>query len=398
MTPVLLSARSVAQLLRHWRSGSDAAAYEALADAVRVLVIDGRIPHGARLPAERGLAAALGVSRTTVANAYARLREDGYLTSLRGSGSIIRLPLEGRPDPEHLAGTVPADLLDLRKAALRSAPGVADAVERAMRHLPAALAGIGYDTVGDAGLRAAIADRYTARGLPTTASEVIVTIGAQHAIALLARVLVRRGDPVLVESPTYPHAHEVLREAGGRLVSVPVDVRGGWDEGGARRDHPAVGADARVPDAGTAQPDRCDDGRLDPPGAARGRRGGRHGRRRGRDDGGSCASTASPLDPSPPTHPARWSWSVPPPRSSGAGCGSAGSEPPRSSCSGCSSPAPPVTSARRSSTSSWRASWSRRPRPSWRPGGTSSATVATVSWPRSGHDCRSGTCRHRRAG
>ncbi|PZF11009.1 PLP-dependent aminotransferase family protein [Curtobacterium sp. MCPF17_011] len=230
MSPVLLSARSVALLLRHWRAGSDAAAYEALADAVRVLVIDGRIPHGARLPAERGLAAALGVSRTTVANAYARLREDGYLTSLRGSGSIIRLPLEGRPDPEHLAGTVPVDLLDLRKAALRSAPGVADAVERAMRHLPAALAGIGYDTVGDAGLRAAIADRYTARGLPTTSSEVIVTIGAQHAIALLARVLVRRGDPVLVESPTYPHAHEALREAGGRLVSVPVDVRGGWDE------------------------------------------------------------------------------------------------------------------------------------------------------------------------
>ncbi|PYY48116.1 PLP-dependent aminotransferase family protein [Curtobacterium sp. MCPF17_050] len=231
MTPVLLSARSAAVLLTHWRAGSDAPAYEALADAVRVLVIDGRIPHGARLPAERGLAAALGVSRTTVANAYARLRVDGFLTSLRGSGSVVRLPLEGRPDPEEFGGVVPADVLDLRKAALRSAPVVAEAVERAMRHLPAALAGIGFDTVGDPGLRAAIAERYTARGLPTSPSEVIVTVGAQHAIALLARVLVGRGDPVLVESPTYPHAHEALRAAGGRLVSVPVDPRGGWDEG-----------------------------------------------------------------------------------------------------------------------------------------------------------------------
>jgi len=246
MTPVLLSSRSAALLLHEWRDGSDAPAYEALADAIRVLVIDGRIPLGARMPAERGLAEALGVSRTTVANAYARLRDSGYLVSLRGSGSVVRLPrdLAGRPDPERLGGVVSGDVLDLRKAALHSAPGVAEAVERAMRHVPAALAGIGYDTVGDPGLRAAIAARYTARGLPTDPSEIVVTIGAQHAIALLARVLVRRGDAVLVESPTYPHAHEAFREAGGRLVGVPVDARSGWDvgvlEAALRRSAPAV--------------------------------------------------------------------------------------------------------------------------------------------------------------
>ncbi|OIH97653.1 PLP-dependent aminotransferase family protein [Curtobacterium sp. MCBA15_001] len=231
MTPVLLSARAAAALLPEWRAGADTVAYEALADAVRVLVIDGRIPLGTRMPAERGLAEALGVSRTTVANAYARLRASGYLASLRGSGSVVRLPrdLLGRPDPERLGGVVPDDVLDLRKAALPAAPGVAEAVERAVRHVPAALAGTGYDTVGDPGLRAAIAARYTERGLPTDPSQVLVTIGAQHAIALLARVLVRRGDTVLVESPTYPHAHEAFREAGGRLVGVPVDARTGWD-------------------------------------------------------------------------------------------------------------------------------------------------------------------------
>jgi DNA-binding transcriptional MocR family regulator len=246
MTPVLLSARSAALLLSEWRTDSDATAYAALADAIRVLVIDGRVPLGARLPAERGLAEALGVSRTTVANAYARLREDGFLVSLRGSGSVVRLPadLAGRPDPERLGGVVAGDVLDLRKAAMHAAPGVADAVERAMRHVPAALAGIGYDTVGDPGLREAIASRYTDRGLPTSSDQVIVTVGAQHAIALLARVLVRRGDAVLVESPTYPHAHEAFREAGGRLVGVPVDARGGWDtavlETALRRSSPAV--------------------------------------------------------------------------------------------------------------------------------------------------------------
>ncbi|MDP4333633.1 PLP-dependent aminotransferase family protein [Curtobacterium sp. A7_M15] len=246
MTPVLLSARSAALLLTDWRAGTDAPAYEALSDALRVLVIDGRIPQGVRLPAERGLATALGVSRTTVANAYSRLRSDGFLVSLRGSGSVVRLPagLIGRPDPERLGGVVDDDLLDLRKAALHAAPGIAEAVERATRHVPAALAGIGYDTVGDPGLRAAIAERYAERGLPTDPSQIVVTIGAQHAIALLARVLVRRGDAVLVESPTYPHAHEAFREVGGRLVGVPVDARTGWDatalETTMRRTAPAV--------------------------------------------------------------------------------------------------------------------------------------------------------------
>ncbi|QSB24231.1 MocR-like transcription factor YczR [Curtobacterium sp. 24E2] len=246
MTPVLLSARSAALLLTDWRDGTDAPAYEALSDAIRVLVIDGRVAQGVRLPAERGLATALGISRTTVANAYARLRSDGFVVSVRGSGSVVHLPasLIGRPDPERLGGVVDGELLDLRKAAMHSAPGVAEAVERAVRHVPAALAGIGYDTVGDPGLRAAIADRYTERGLLTDPSQVIVTIGAQHAIALLARVLVRRGDAVLVESPTYPHAHEAFREAGGRLVGVPVDARTGWDaaalETTLRRTAPAV--------------------------------------------------------------------------------------------------------------------------------------------------------------
>ncbi len=246
MTPVLLSARSAALLLTDWRAGTDAPAYEALSDALRVLVIDGRVPQGVRLPAERGLATALGVSRTTVANAYSRLRSDGFLVSVRGSGSVVRLPagLIGRPDPERLGGVVDDDLLDLRKAALHAAPGLAEAVEHAMRHVPAALAGIGYDTVGDPGLRAAIAERYAERGLPTDPSQIVVTIGAQHAIALLARVLVRRGDAVVVESPTYPHAHEAFREAGGRLVGVPVDARTGWDaaalETTMRRTAPAV--------------------------------------------------------------------------------------------------------------------------------------------------------------
>src|SRR5690348_12338828 len=66
--------------------------YAALARAVRALVLDGRLALRTRLPAERDLAAALGVSRTTVTAAYDRLREEGYIESRQGAGSWTALP------------------------------------------------------------------------------------------------------------------------------------------------------------------------------------------------------------------------------------------------------------------------------------------------------------------
>jgi len=224
----LLSARSLGLLLDAWRSDSAHAAYQALADRIRLLVIDGRIPLGTRVPAERELASQLGVSRTTVTAAYAELRENGYLDSVRGSGSVARLPAPGARGIQEAA----PGLIDFTKAMLPAVGGLAEATQRAAQRLPDYLGLSGFDPFGLPVLREAIAARYTARGLPTDGEEIMVTIGAQHAIALLSRTLLARGDRALVESPSYPHAMEALREAGGRLVGVNVSTENGWDEGG----------------------------------------------------------------------------------------------------------------------------------------------------------------------
>ena len=90
------SAVGAAQLARLLNSQQDSPAgpgtrrppaYRALADGIRLLVLDGRVPGAARLPAERELALALSVSRTTVAAAYEALRTEGFLESRRGAGS-----------------------------------------------------------------------------------------------------------------------------------------------------------------------------------------------------------------------------------------------------------------------------------------------------------------------
>ena len=221
-----LTARALGAQLIGWHEGS-APRYFALADRIRLLILDGRIPLSTRLPAERDLATHLGLSRTTVSSAYAELRETNYLISTRGSGSIARLP----EAPALAVDSMDAGYLDFSKATMPASSAVVAAARAAVEKLPSYLGDPGFDGVGLPVLREAIAERYSQRGLPTEPGQIVVTLGAQHAIALLARTLVSRGDRVLVESPSYPHACEALREAGARLVPLPVSSESGWDSG-----------------------------------------------------------------------------------------------------------------------------------------------------------------------
>jgi DNA-binding transcriptional MocR family regulator len=220
-----LTARGLDAILGEWRTAS-VPVYQALSDRVRLLVLDGRIPLESRLPAERELAERLGLSRTSVSAAYRQLRDAGFAQSRRGSGTTACLP---GTSPVALS-IVGGGLLDFSTASLPAAPQLADAAVLAAARLPRHLADSGFDPIGLPELREAIAARYDARGLPTDPEQIMVTIGAQHAISLLARVFIGRGDRALIEHPTYPHAHEALRQAGARLVPVVVSADDGWDD------------------------------------------------------------------------------------------------------------------------------------------------------------------------
>ena len=205
-------------------------AYRALADALRLAVADGRIAPGTRLPSERELTAALDVSRTTVTRAYAVLRDSGYLTSRRGSGSVATLPAGSaqRGARSLFPADVGDDVIDLTCAASRAPAGVVEAYERAVAELPRYLAGAGYLTLGVPELREVIAQRYTARGLPTDPDQVLVTSGAVAGIGVVLRALTRHGDRVVVETPGYPNTIDAARRGGARLVPLALDPDG-WD-------------------------------------------------------------------------------------------------------------------------------------------------------------------------
>ncbi len=222
-----IGARSFARLLGDWRPPGGRGLTAALADRVRLLVLDGRLPLQMRVPAERELAAALDVSRTTVAAAYETLRDAGILHSRRGAGSWTQLPpMTGRADASSpFSPHGDRTLFDLAHASLPApAAELRAAAGRAVEDLDAHLGGHGYDLLGLPVLRAAVARRFTARGLPTTPDQVLVTAGGQAAIALVLAALVTPGDRVLVEHPTYPNALEAVHARGARCVPVPLDL------------------------------------------------------------------------------------------------------------------------------------------------------------------------------
>ena len=221
-----ISARKLTELLGNWRGAGHS--YLELSESIGMLVRDGRVIPGAVLPAERPLSEALGVSRTTVSASYQRLREDGVAVSRRGSGTVIRSP---RRDSGDLWSGSGDGGIDLSSACPEPWHGLAALNARALAEHPDAFRLIGYDTLGLPGLRQALADRYTQRGLPTAPDQIMVTLGAQHAIFLIARTLLSRGDRSLVESPSYPHAREALAATGALVAELPVGA-GGYDVAG----------------------------------------------------------------------------------------------------------------------------------------------------------------------
>jgi DNA-binding transcriptional MocR family regulator len=206
--------------------------YGSLAAALRSAVVTGEIASGQRLPSERSLAEALGVSRATVVATYELLRSDGLVVSRTGSGTfvvpraaaggslrmhdMVESPLGDRRrlalalEPINFSLSRPRPLSDLMRLALaESGPmisGLAESIEYAPQGLPE--------------LRDEVAGSFTARGLPTTGDQIIITAGAQQAIGLVAELFVKSGDVVMFESPTYLGALDAIRGKGARQVAV----------------------------------------------------------------------------------------------------------------------------------------------------------------------------------
>ena len=230
---------------------------------LQAAVTGGVLRAGDRLPSSRDLAATLGVSRTVVTNAYARLFAEGWLEGRHGSGTYVAdvtppPSLDHPPAPRRVralagrAGRGPRRRVgDIRAGSRRAAtprarptasppglidlqPGIswAEGIEpavwrRAWRQAGAHLPSRWPDPHGLPELREEIAAYLRrSRGLAVTPAHVLVTQGVSSGLALLADALLTPGDKAGVEEPGYATGREVLRRAGARVVPCRVDAHG----------------------------------------------------------------------------------------------------------------------------------------------------------------------------
>lgn len=202
---------------------------QAVREALRVAVQDGRLQAGTRLPSSRRLALDLGVSRGVVSDAYDQLVSEGYLEVHARSAPLVAAVVGGTASVPETAprswrfdfiGTTPDVSSFPRRAWVR-------AVDRSLRSAPDLALDYG-DPRGRVELRQALST-YLARvrGVRIDPGRIVVTQGFTQALDLLGRALAGQGrTTVAIETPSFPGAWATVRQSGMNVTGCPVDANG----------------------------------------------------------------------------------------------------------------------------------------------------------------------------
>jgi DNA-binding transcriptional MocR family regulator len=218
---------------------------ESVMQAIRTRIATRAIAPGERLPSIRHFAASMGVSPSTVVEAYGRLEAEGVIRAQRGSGFFVtgaNLP------PMALAEMAPArerevdpfwvsrQALDADASFLKPGCGWLpadwmpnDALRKGLRALGRADASLLTDygsTRGSLTLRRLLLGRFAEEGIVAQPEQVMLTASGTQAIDLICRLILHPGDTVLVDDPCYFNFQALLRAHQVRIVGVPVTPTG----------------------------------------------------------------------------------------------------------------------------------------------------------------------------
>ena len=229
--------------------------YQQIEAYLRQNILAGNLSPSTRLPSTRQLAQDAGVSRITVKNAYEILESDGLIASREGSGTYV-VPQEALLTGNSLAAAWPlwqqelagldllageVDLPGQTGTRLHPQPvrftGVGDPHRfplkdfyRSMKTVihRDGIAALDYGPFGSGyrPLRETISHVLASQGVQAHPDQVLITSGSQQAMALVCQSLLRPGDVVLVESPTYNFGLDLFHSLHLKTLGVPVDEHG----------------------------------------------------------------------------------------------------------------------------------------------------------------------------
>lgn len=223
-------------------------------------ILDEQLPAGEPIPSSREMAEQLGVARNTVVLAYQQLADEGYLVSRQRSGHFVntdmvsRLATRARPAQD---GPAPGTLdwprrFQQRPSRQRSIIKPADWQKHPYPFLYGQFDAALFPTADwreccikslsvldirdwapdqiardDDSLVQQIRTRVLPRrGVWASADEIVVTVGAQHALYMIADLLMREGTRVGMEEPGYPDARNIFASRTSELMPLPVDEEG----------------------------------------------------------------------------------------------------------------------------------------------------------------------------
>jgi DNA-binding transcriptional MocR family regulator len=211
--------------------------------AIRRRIAGRALTAGERLPSIRSFAASMGVSPSTVVEAYDRLAAEGLIRARRGSGFYVSgaMPLalaEVAPRPDRAIDPFWVSRQSLDAGAEMLKPGCgwlpADwmphhALRKAIRTLAraddAVLADYG-GTRGSLALRRLLARQFADEGIDAGAEQIMLTSSGTQSLDLVCRFLLQPGDAVLVDDPCYFNFQALLRAHRARIVGVPYTPAG----------------------------------------------------------------------------------------------------------------------------------------------------------------------------
>jgi DNA-binding transcriptional MocR family regulator len=236
-----------------------------IAQRIRAAIDSGDLAPGDKLPSTRALAEHAGVNHLTAVRVYRRLAEEGYVTAGVGRGTFVRsVPPPAAADdagvwqhavlPEqqqsyvnevfaetmHISRGTPTgwigapnndEMLDMSVAWTAPDLHPVEQLRAIADELFQARGGqmLGYSQVeGVPELLEELARRGEMSGFAQSPDELVVTSGARQGIDLVCRTVVRPGDVVVCESPTFIGTLSSLQATGARVLGVPFD-RGGID-------------------------------------------------------------------------------------------------------------------------------------------------------------------------
>jgi len=196
-----------------------------IATAIGRLISSGELEVGSRLPTVRDLSRRLGVSPTTVGEAWRSLADVGAIETLGRNGTFVRPPT-GPGGPRRYR-RVSADSDNRGHFPFDLSTGTPDS--SLLPDLRPALALVSGQSLTSSyldhpvlpELEEKLRDRW-----PFAPEELTVVDGAMDALDRVAQVVVRLGDRVVVEHPTFPPLLDLLEQIGADVIGVELDDEG----------------------------------------------------------------------------------------------------------------------------------------------------------------------------